>query len=225
MSSPAPNATTSWEGKSDFDERNGPMVVSPSDLEAKASKAVLEAAGYGRMARQIEGAGDRMQDFFRKVMGDDGVLAPSHCLPQALVRRDLKAVTALIELGAAVDLQVCEAVINRDGVEMEVTHVTALTLAVMLDAERDRLRFLPVVAANGDLRQIDSNGRTLLHYAYSPVTVRYLMDAGLSLDTPDVHGETPRDHIPSAVLANVEQGWLARVLSAAGMVPGPQSRL
>jgi hypothetical protein len=60
------------------------------------------------------------------------------------------------------------------------TDLTALSLAVLVDADNDALLMLPLVLyLGGNVRQVDSKGRTLLHFARTRRMARYLLAHGV----------------------------------------------
>lgn len=229
-------ATTSWAGKPDFDSRLGPPTLSREQLESRGSRSCIKAAGYddlvdsltasdGKALDSAQATSDALDAVRLALAGRNlpqveallGVFKgrvpnPAHLLQTALTSRDRSKVGALVALGAATDLQLIDIEVSCQGELLELERVTAMAAAVLLDSEAGRLEFLPLLAAAGSLEQIDSQGRNLLHFAFDKAVVRFLMDAGLSLDSPDSDGVCARDLVPPGILAELEQGALNGVL-------------
>ena len=65
--------------------------------------------------------------------------------------------------------------IHDDGV----VGLTPTSMAALVDSTRGELLFLPLVLSRGgDINQVDSRGRTLLHFAWHDIVARYLLEHG-----------------------------------------------
>jgi hypothetical protein len=65
--------------------------------------------------------------------------------------------------------------IHDDGV----VGLTPTSMAALVDSTRGELLFLPLVLSRGgNISQVDSRGRTLLHFAWHDVVARYLLEYG-----------------------------------------------
>jgi hypothetical protein len=61
----------------------------------------------------------------------------------------------------------------------EVIGLTPTSMATLVDSTRGELLFLPLLLnRGGDINQVDSRGRTLLHFAWHDVVARYLLEHG-----------------------------------------------
>ncbi|UPG88309.1 ankyrin repeat domain-containing protein [Luteibacter aegosomaticola] len=59
------------------------------------------------------------------------------------------------------------------------TDLTALSLAVLIDSDRHQLLLTPLLLAHGgDIKQVDSRGRTLMSFAWQGPVAAYLHDQG-----------------------------------------------
>jgi len=60
-----------------------------------------------------------------------------------------------------------------------VVGLTPTSMAALVDSTRGELLFLPLLLSRGgDINQVDSRGRTLLHFAWHEVVARYLLEHG-----------------------------------------------
>ncbi|QDE39868.1 hypothetical protein FIV34_11925 [Luteibacter pinisoli] len=67
--------------------------------------------------------------------------------------------------------------------EARLKRLTLLSLATLVDSRRDQLLMLPLVLSRtGNVNQVDSAGRTLLHFAKTRRVARYLLEAGVPVE-------------------------------------------
>jgi hypothetical protein len=68
---------------------------------------------------------------------------------------------------------------NPDIHDDVVVGLTPTSMAALVDSTRGELLFLPLLLnRHGDINQVDSRGRTLLHFAWHDVVARYLLEHG-----------------------------------------------
>ncbi|QDE39867.1 ankyrin repeat domain-containing protein [Luteibacter pinisoli] len=81
--------------------------------------------------------------------------------------------------------------------------LTAVSLAVLLDADHGQLLLTPLLLNHGgNIRQVDSKGRTLLSFAFHPLVADYLRAYG----APEPEGPLPDLHAPVLGLAPKASG-------------------
>lgn len=93
--------------------------------------------------------------------------------------------------------------IHDDGV----VGLTPTSMAALVDSTRGELLFLPLVLSRGgDINQVDSRGRTLLHFAWHDVVARYLLE----------HGAPVPDDLRARLLDALDKPPRAKVFRANG---------
>jgi hypothetical protein len=106
-------------------------------------------------------------------------------LHDAILSGDVTRATEALECGAWTDLEFAS--FSPDG-EARFAHLTLLSLATLVDCQMQTLRMLPLLLEYGaDIAQLDSSGRTLLHFAADILVARWLLEHGVN---PDVSEDT-----------------------------------
>ena len=130
-------------------------------------RTAMHEAGTGEVVRWLAARGLSIQ-------GDGENESP---LQRVCTRGRVKAVRALIELGADVHYW------HGEGV---------LQYAVECEDERDAVQITQLLlAAGADVRVVDENGQTPLHLVSHAPCVDLLLDAGADLEARDWEGRTP----------------------------------
>lgn len=92
-------------------------------------------------------------------------------------RCEIHAARLLVQEDADPCIETASRTVN-DGTRFD--RLTAVSLAVLVDGEHDGLLMLPLMLNLGvDIQQIDSQGRTLLHFARTRRVARYLIEHGV----------------------------------------------
>lgn len=165
-----------------FRDAHGPAQLSWQMLKERFSAEELDAMGY-TLVRETR----------RKSAGSAHADPATEMLPNlhrmlegALFERDLEGVRALLTAGARTDLDCMNFGCDPTGEEPpDVADISAMAYAALLDSESGTLEFLPMLAEVGDLRQVDTHGRTLIAYAAHPAVIGFLLDAGVRIDAVD----------------------------------------
>lgn len=103
--------------------------------------------------------------------------AETDALRHAIERRDIAGAETCLADGAHTDLECLSFIpeIHNDDVD----GLTATSFAALADCSRGELLFLPLMLnRGGNIHQVDSRGRTLLHFAWHEVVARYLLEHG-----------------------------------------------
>ena len=152
-------------------------------------------------------------------------------LRDAILAPDLEAATAALGRGARTDLEFVSFTPN-DGKRL--THLTLLSLATVVDSQAHTVQMLPLLVASGaNLRQADSSGRTLLHFADDTHVASWLLghgaDPGVIVgdDDDDVDdGADDSGHVvPPAALAVIAAWRLGEAIHGAEAAARPLNRL
>jgi len=133
-------------------------------------------------------------------------------LQDAILSGDVLRATAALEDGAWTDLEFAS--FSPDG-EARFSHLTLLSLATLVDSQAHALQMLPVLVDYGaDIRQLDSSGRTLLHFADDTHVARWLLDHGVDPDIADDVDDSLHA-LPDAALTAVAAFCLDNAVPAA----------
>jgi hypothetical protein len=105
-------------------------------------------------------------------------------LQDAILSGDVARARAALECGAWTDMEFAS--FSPDG-EARFAHLTLLSLATLVDSQAHALQMLPLlIGYGGDIAQLDSSGRVLLHFAGDIGVARWLLEHGAN---PDVSGD------------------------------------
>jgi hypothetical protein len=141
--------------------------------------------------------------------------------------KDIASIVGQIAQGADLHVE-CSEYETVD--ETEWTGLTPMSLAVLLDAEQHRVLLTPLFLNHGgDIRQVDSKGRTLTSFAVSGPVAAYLKDNGaadepwlaeasgaLSADAVALGPVDDEPLIPEAEWETLVPAWLKDQMDAVG---------
>ncbi|MDF4024651.1 hypothetical protein P3W24_06730 [Luteibacter sp. PPL201] len=100
-------------------------------------------------------------------------------LEHAVLNRDVRRIRNQLALDGDPNLE-CGIDETYDGEDLY--GLTVTSLAALVDSSRDGLLTLPLLlSSRADIGQVDSRGRTLLHFARSRPVARYLVENGVPL--------------------------------------------
>lgn len=195
-----------------FADARGPVQRSRQDLQDQFTPGQVAAMGYPLFDISAGGTGSPVHP------GAPRELLPNlhSMLEGAMQARDVAAACAVLETGLRTDLDLMNFGYDPAGEEPpEVSDISAMALAVLLDSEAGELVFLPLLAQHGNLLQVDSHGRTLMAYATHPGVIVFLLDANVIVDAVSTDGIPMKEHWNDAVTAMIERAVLERTVPAA----------
>ncbi|WP_456968244.1 hypothetical protein [Luteibacter sp. HA06] len=146
-------------------------------------------------------------------------------LRDAILAGDVEGATAALGCGAWTDV---EFVSFSAEDEEPLAHLTLVSLATLVDSQTHAVQLLPLLAGHGaNLHQVDSSGRTLLHFANDIHVARWLLEHGAS--PPDVGTDGSDDDagfgLPAAAVEALAAWRLGEALPGVETPVRPPNRL